>query len=138
MWMRTLVALHLHSGIRHRPWMADAYRRQNIIAIRTWPDTRRGRLRRHPYDGPTLVLHPASNIACNTPFRSTRALPCDQPVWSTEVPARSIWASVATGPAIDVRRGVSFRDRAMTAGGRSDEMLAAAMTHQSRRSSGRG
>jgi hypothetical protein len=33
-----------------------------------------------PYLG-TLVLHPASNIACNTPFRSTRALPCDQPVW---------------------------------------------------------
>ena len=29
----------------------------------------------------TLVLHPASNIACNTPFRSSRALPCDQPVW---------------------------------------------------------
>jgi hypothetical protein len=34
-----------------------------------------------PYNGPTLVLHPASNIACNTPYRSTRALPCDQPVW---------------------------------------------------------
>src|SRR6266481_1364953 len=34
-----------------------------------------------PYNGPTLVLHPASNIACNTPFRATRALPCDQPVW---------------------------------------------------------
>jgi hypothetical protein len=34
-----------------------------------------------PYSGPTLVLHPASNIACNTPYRSTRALPCDQPVW---------------------------------------------------------
>jgi hypothetical protein len=34
-----------------------------------------------PYEGPTLVLHPASNIACNTPYRSTRALPCDQPVW---------------------------------------------------------
>jgi hypothetical protein len=33
------------------------------------------------YDGPTLVLHPASNIACDTPFRSTRALPCNQPVW---------------------------------------------------------
>ena len=31
--------------------------------------------------GATLVLHPASNIACNTPFRSARALPCDQPVW---------------------------------------------------------
>ena len=34
-----------------------------------------------PYAGPTLVLHPASNIACNTPYRSTRSLPCDQPVW---------------------------------------------------------
>ncbi len=34
-----------------------------------------------PYYGGTLVLHPANNIACNTPFRSTRALPCDQPVW---------------------------------------------------------
>jgi len=33
-----------------------------------------------PYPG-TLVLHPASNIACNTHYRSTRALPCDQPVW---------------------------------------------------------
>jgi hypothetical protein len=29
----------------------------------------------------TLVLHPASNIACDTPYRATRALPCDQPVW---------------------------------------------------------
>ena len=29
----------------------------------------------------TYVLHPASNIACNTPYRSTRELPCDQPVW---------------------------------------------------------
>jgi hypothetical protein len=34
-----------------------------------------------PYNGPTLVLHPANNIACNTPYRSARALPCDQPVW---------------------------------------------------------
>lgn len=34
-----------------------------------------------PYSGPTLVLHPAHNIACDTPYRSTRALPCDQPVW---------------------------------------------------------
>ena len=34
-----------------------------------------------PYAGPTLVLHPANNIACNTPYRATRALPCDQPVW---------------------------------------------------------
>jgi hypothetical protein len=34
-----------------------------------------------PYTGPTLVLHPAHNIACDTQYRSTRALPCDQPVW---------------------------------------------------------
>ena len=34
-----------------------------------------------PYGGGRLVMHPASNIACNTPYRSTRALPCDQPVW---------------------------------------------------------
>jgi len=34
-----------------------------------------------PYSGPTLVLHPAHNIACDTPYRATRALPCDQPVW---------------------------------------------------------
>ena len=33
-----------------------------------------------PYAG-TYVLHPASNIACDTYYRSTRALPCDQPVW---------------------------------------------------------
>ena len=34
-----------------------------------------------PYHGGRLVTHPASNIACMTPYRSTRALPCDQPVW---------------------------------------------------------
>jgi len=34
-----------------------------------------------PYYGGRLVFHPASNIACNTPYRAARALPCDQPVW---------------------------------------------------------
>ena len=34
-----------------------------------------------PYYGGRLVLHPASNIACMTRDRATRALPCDQPVW---------------------------------------------------------
>ena len=34
-----------------------------------------------PHGGGGLVLHPAQNIACNTVYRSTRALPCDQPVW---------------------------------------------------------
>jgi hypothetical protein len=32
-------------------------------------------------NGGRLVLHPASNIACDTKYRSTRAIPCDQPVW---------------------------------------------------------
>jgi hypothetical protein len=34
-----------------------------------------------PYSGGRLVAHPASNIACMTRDRATRALPCDQPVW---------------------------------------------------------
>ena len=34
-----------------------------------------------PFGGGRLVLHPASNIACNTRDRATRALLCDQPVW---------------------------------------------------------
>jgi hypothetical protein len=33
-----------------------------------------------PYAG-TYVLHPAHNIACDTHYRATRAIPCDQPVW---------------------------------------------------------
>lgn len=31
--------------------------------------------------GGRLVYQPAFNIACQTNYRSTRALPCDQPVW---------------------------------------------------------
>ena len=31
--------------------------------------------------GGRLVYHPASNIACDTRYRATRTLPCDQPVW---------------------------------------------------------
>lgn len=33
-----------------------------------------------PYGG-RLVAHPANNIACVTRYSSTRAIPCDQPVW---------------------------------------------------------
>jgi hypothetical protein len=33
------------------------------------------------YGGGRLVAHPASNIACMTRDRATRALPCDQPIW---------------------------------------------------------
>jgi hypothetical protein len=34
-----------------------------------------------PYGGARLVMYPASNIACMTPYQATSALPCDQPVW---------------------------------------------------------
>ena len=37
--------------------------------------------RPRPYSAGRLVLHPALNIACMTPYQATRALPCDQPVW---------------------------------------------------------
>jgi hypothetical protein len=82
MLMRTVVALAsvLTFGTSHG-WAADAskpprhHRHAYIVqddALIIPPPA---------YGGGRLVLHPASNIACNTPFRSTRALPCDQPVW---------------------------------------------------------
>jgi hypothetical protein len=79
MLMRTIVTLVVVLAFGTSNGWADAYK------------SRRPHHRAHivgdeaalppPYYGATLVLHPASNIACNTPFRSTRALPCDQPVW---------------------------------------------------------
>jgi hypothetical protein len=78
MLMRTVIALAsiLAFGTGHG-W-ADAYKasrhhRHARVQVQEQPVA--------PYSGPTLVLHPANNIACNTPFRSTRPLPCDQPVW---------------------------------------------------------
>ena len=78
MLMRTIVALAvLALGVS--PGWADAYKsrrhhhRAYIVQDKAALPP--------PHYGGTLVLHPASNIACNTPFRSTRALPCDQPVW---------------------------------------------------------
>ena len=52
-----------------------------------------------PYAG-TYVLHPAYNIACNTRYRSIRALPCDQPVW-----VRLILASAFIARASDAGSG---------------------------------
>jgi hypothetical protein len=77
MLMRTIVTLTAVLALGTSNALADAYKsrrhhhRAYIDEIASPP----------PYYGATLVLHPASNIACNTPFRSTRALPCDQPVW---------------------------------------------------------
>jgi len=77
MLMRTIVALaaifalgsnggaSAHQSVRH-------HRHQHIVRYQEPPVS--------PYGG-RLVMHPAENIACDTPYRSTRALPCDQPVW---------------------------------------------------------
>jgi hypothetical protein len=79
MLMRIVVALAAVMAFGTSYGWADAYRapkhhrHAHIARYQAQPVA--------PYDGPTLVLHPAQNIACDTPFRSTRALPCDQPVW---------------------------------------------------------
>lgn len=81
MWMRTTVTLTtvIVFGCASTG-MADAHRSRHhhrghavaYVAQPAEPAT---------YYGGRLVLHPASNIACMTPFQSARALPCDQPVW---------------------------------------------------------
>jgi hypothetical protein len=79
MLMRTIVALAAILAFGASNGWADAYKsRRHHHGAHIVQDE--GALP-PPYQGGTLVLHPASNIACNTPFRSTRALPCDQPVW---------------------------------------------------------
>jgi hypothetical protein len=80
MLMRTIVALasvlafgtsngwaDAYTSRHHRHAKIVRYQEQAVLAA--------------PYGGGRLVLHPASNIACMTPYRSTRALPCDRPVW---------------------------------------------------------
>jgi hypothetical protein len=79
MLMRTVVVLATLLAFATGNAWADAYkarhhRHARIVRYQEQPAAP------PPYSG-TLVLHPANNIACNTPFRSTRALPCDQPVW---------------------------------------------------------
>jgi hypothetical protein len=55
-----------HKAPRHRHPHMVRYQEQPVAPV---------------YGGGRLVLHPASNIACMTRDRATRALPCDQPVW---------------------------------------------------------
>ena len=75
MWMRTILVLAALLGFGTDAASAKSHhgRRHHVEAV--------AEPALAPYAGPTLVLHPASNIACNTVYRSTRALPCDQPVW---------------------------------------------------------
>jgi hypothetical protein len=79
MLMRTIVTLAAIVALGSSNGWADAHkaRRHHHGAY----IVRDGSALPPPYYGGTLVLHPASNIACNTPYRATRALACDQPVW---------------------------------------------------------
>ena len=80
MLMRTIVTLAAILALGTSNGLADAYKARRHHH-RAWIVQDEAQIvSRAPYGG-RLVMHPASNIACNTPFRSTRALPCDQPVW---------------------------------------------------------
>jgi hypothetical protein len=77
MWMRTILILLALLVLGTDAALAKSHQgRRHHVQAAIAPDSALA-----PYTGPTLVLHPASNIACNTVYRSTRALPCDQPVW---------------------------------------------------------
>lgn len=81
MLMRTVVTLASIVAFGTSPGWADAYKAPRHHRHAHIARYQERAVSPAPYDGPTLVLHPAQNIACDTPFRSTRALPCDQPVW---------------------------------------------------------
>ena len=80
MLMRTIVAFAAILALGSSNAWASAHqsarhhRHQHIVRYQELP------VSPAPYSG-RLVMHPAENIACDTPYRSTRALPCDQPVW---------------------------------------------------------
>jgi hypothetical protein len=81
MLMRTFVTLAAVLALGTGSASADAYKaRRHHHHAHIVPDEAPVAYRA-PYSGPTLVLHPRNNIACDTPYRATRALPCDQPVW---------------------------------------------------------
>ena len=71
-----LIAALVLSGTGNTAIAAQKVRRHAHDYVVVVPDT--GPV--NPYGG-RLVYHPASNIACDTHYRATRALPCDQPVW---------------------------------------------------------
>jgi hypothetical protein len=81
MWMRTIAALAAIFALGCSNGWASAHhaprhhRHQAVVRYQEPP------VLPPPYYGGRLVMHPAENIACDTPYRSTRALPCDQPVW---------------------------------------------------------
>jgi hypothetical protein len=80
MLMRTIVTLAAIFVLGASNGLADAYkaRRHHHPAYIVSDETQ---IVPPVYGGGRLVFHPAQNIACNTQYRATRALPCDQPVW---------------------------------------------------------
>jgi hypothetical protein len=82
MLMRTIVTLAAVLALGTSNGWADAYKirkhhhHHGAYIIQDDPD-----IIAWAPNGGRLVSHPALNIACNTKYRSTRALPCDQPVW---------------------------------------------------------
>jgi|SRR5450631_546844 hypothetical protein len=80
MLMRTIVALAAILALGGNGWATahKAPRRHHYAHIVRYQEPP---VLPAPYGGGRLVLHPASNIACMTRDRATRALPCDQPVW---------------------------------------------------------
>ena len=81
MWMRMTVAWTTALALGcASSGMADAHRLKHYRHARAVPYVEQP-LSSAPYHGGRLVYHPAHNIACDTVYRSTRDLPCDQPVW---------------------------------------------------------
>lgn len=82
MLMRTIVTLAAVFVLGAGTGLANAHtaRKHHHHAYIVWEEPQPV-LPPAPYGDGRLVLHPASNIACDTIYRSTRALPCDQPVW---------------------------------------------------------
>ena len=81
MLMRTIVVLAavVALGLGDGPVQARARKpHRHDVMVRTVLPPASPAIR---YGGGRLVLHPALNIACMTPYQATRALPCDQPVW---------------------------------------------------------
>jgi hypothetical protein len=83
MWMRTAIAMTTAVAFGCASTAtADAHRLRHHGHARVVPYALPAEPAPHsPYYGGRLVYHPAHNIACDTVYRSTRDLPCDQPVW---------------------------------------------------------
>jgi hypothetical protein len=81
MLMRTIVALAAVLAFSTASGWADGYKAPRHHRHPRIVSYQEPAVAPAPRYGGRLVLHPANNIACMTPYQSTRALPCDQPVW---------------------------------------------------------